>query len=69
MKNLFTDGFRTKKHLLKPEIFVHALQHLKLLLKHKDLNVFSPPVGLLVLILYTIVVVTEKYLKSTISEV
>lgn len=45
-----------------------ALQHLNLFLKHRDLK-FFPLVGPLVLILYTIMVVTEKYSKSTTSEV
>lgn len=46
---------------------VHVLQHLNLLLQRKALKLFSPVVGPLVFILYTIMVVTKKYLKSTIS--
>lgn len=63
MKNLFTDGLRTKKHLLKTEIFSPCSS------AFESTSKFFPPVGPLVLILYTIMVVTQKYSKSTISEV
>lgn len=58
-----------KSTFSKQKYLVHALQHLKILLKHKDLNLFSSSVEPLVLILYTIMVATEKYSKSTISQV